>query len=40
MGFNFNKEVTALLLKQKDTLGDLKDYIISYKAKETVITNK
>jgi hypothetical protein len=40
VGFNFNKEVTALLFEQKDTLGALKDYIVSCGAKETVITKK
>jgi hypothetical protein len=39
-GFNFNKEVIELLLKQKDTLAALKDYILYYGAKETRITKR
>jgi hypothetical protein len=39
VGFEFN-QVIELLLKQKDTLADLKDYILRCGAKETRITKR
>jgi hypothetical protein len=39
VGFDFN-QVIELLLKQKDTLADLKDYILCCGAKETRITKR
>jgi hypothetical protein len=38
--FDFSEEVIELLLKQKDTLADLKDYILCCGAKETRITKR
>jgi hypothetical protein len=40
VGFDFNQEVIELLLKQKDTLAALKDYILCCGAKETKITKR
>jgi hypothetical protein len=40
VGFDFNQEVIELLLKQKDTLAALKDYILCCGAKETRITKR
>jgi len=37
ISFDFNQDVIDLLFKQKDTLADLKDYILRYGAKETRI---
>jgi hypothetical protein len=37
VGFDFNQEVIELLLKQKDTLAALKDYILCCGAKESRI---
>jgi len=40
VGFDFNQEVIELLLKQKDTLAALKDYILCCGAKESRITKR
>jgi outer membrane protein OmpA-like peptidoglycan-associated protein len=40
VGFDFNQDVIDLLLEQKDTLTDLKDYILRCGAKETRITKR
>jgi hypothetical protein len=40
MDIGFNNEVIELLLKQKDTLAALKDYILSCGIKETRISKR